>query len=212
MRIFVLDDADLRTGTDCFGYRDTDGDPFAGDYDRDGRVETEASGGSLNIDWDVGDVTITSITAYQKVERLQSEDTEAGPFPLIQPTFGAETKTFTQELRAAGGSDAFRWLAGAFYFDNEVDGHYLLDLTDLGFVFFDAVYTQNSESLAGFGQVEFDLSDRFTFIAGLRYATEEKDLDYLNVDESGFLHRRRRLADQCRVRLRRIHRRRPRGA
>ena len=110
----VLDDADLRTGTDCFGYRDTDGDPFAGDFDRDGRVETEASGGSLNIDWDVGDVTITSITAYQKVERLQSEDTDAGPFPLIQPTFGAETKTFTQELRAAGGSDAFRWLVGAF--------------------------------------------------------------------------------------------------
>ncbi len=145
----VLDDADLRTGTDCFGYRDTDGDPFAGDYDRDGRVETEASGGSLNIDWDVGDVTITSITAYQKVERLQSEDTEAGPFPLIQPTFGAETKTFTQELRAAGGSDAFRWLVGAFYFDNEVDGHYLLDLTNLGFVFFDAVYSRTASPWPG---------------------------------------------------------------
>ena len=72
--------------------------------------------GSLNIDWDVGDVTITSITAYQKVERLQSEDTEASPAPLIQPTFGAETTTFTQELRAAGGTDAFRWLVGGFYF------------------------------------------------------------------------------------------------
>src|SRR5688572_3953814 len=173
-------------GTDCFGYRDTDGDPFEGDYDRDGRVETEASGGSLNIDWDVGDVTITSITAYQKVERLQSEDTEASPFPLIQPTFGAETTTFTQELRAAGGSDAFRWLVGGFYFDNDVDGHYLLDLTNLGFVFFDAVYTQESESIAGFGQLEFDLSDQFTFIAGARFSNDQKELDYLNVDESGF--------------------------
>jgi iron complex outermembrane receptor protein len=182
----VLDDADVRTGTDCFGYRDTDGDPFEGDYDRDGRVETEASGGSLNIDWDVGDVTVTSITAYQKVERLQSEDTEASPAPLIQPTFGAETTTFTQELRAAGGSDAFRWLVGGFYFDNDVDGHYLLDLTNLGFVFFDAVYTQESESIAGFGQLEFDLSDQFTFIAGARFSNDQKGLDYLNVDESGF--------------------------
>ncbi len=173
-------------GTDCFGYRDTDGDPWEGDYDRNGRVETEASGGSLKIDWDVGDVTITSITASQKVERLQEEDTEASPAPLIQPTFGAETKTFTQELRAAGGSDTFRWLLGAFYFDNEVDGHYLLDLTNLGFVFFDAVYTQNSESIAGFGQLEFDLSDQFTVIAGARWANDEKDLDYLNVDTSGF--------------------------
>ena len=181
----VLDDADLRTGTDCFGYRDTDGDPFEGDYDRDGRVETEASGGSLNIDWDVGDVTITSITAYQKVERLQSEDTEASPAPLIQPTFGAETTTFTQELRAAGGSDAFRWLVGGFYFDNEVEGHYLLDLTNLGFVFFDAVYEQESESMAAFGQVEFDLSDQFTVIAGARWSNDQKELDYLNIDESG---------------------------
>jgi iron complex outermembrane recepter protein len=173
-------------GTDCFGYRDTDGDPWAGEYDRDGRVETEASGGSLKIDWDVGDVTITSITAYQKVERLQSEDTDAGPNPYVQPTFAADTKTFTQELRAAGGTDAFRWLVGGFYFDNEVDGHYLLDLTNLGFVFFDAVYTQKSESIAGFGQLEFDLSDQFTVIAGARWANDEKDLDYLNVDTSGF--------------------------
>jgi len=183
---FELDDADIRTGTDCFGYQDTDGDPWAGDFNRDGRVETEASGGSLKIDWDVGDVTVTSITAYQKVERLQEEDTDMGPTPaMILPTFAAETTTFTQELRAAGGTDAFRWLVGGFYFDNDVDGHYLLDLTSLEFVFFNAVYTQNSESIAGFGQLEFDLSDRFTLIAGARWSNDEKDLDYLNIDESG---------------------------
>jgi iron complex outermembrane receptor protein len=172
-------------GTDCFGYRDTDGDPWAGDYDRDGRVETEASGGSLKIDWDVGDVTVTSITAYQKVERLQEEDTEASPAPLVMPTFAAETKTFTQELRAAGGSDTFRWLVGGFYFDNDVDGHYLLDLTNIEFVFFNANYTQTSESLAAFAQVELDLSDQFTVIAGGRWSNDQKELDYLNVDESG---------------------------
>jgi iron complex outermembrane receptor protein len=182
----TLDDVDLRVGTDCFGYRDADGDPWAGDFNRDGRVETEASGGSLKIDWDVGDVTITSITAYQKVERLQEEDTDMGPTPLmILPTFAAETTTFTQELRAAGGTDAFRWLVGGFYFDNDVDGHYLLDLESLGFVFFDAVYTQTSESLAAFAQVEFDLSDQFTLIAGARGSNDQKELDYLNVDESG---------------------------
>ncbi len=191
-------------GTDCFGYRDTDGDPWAGDYDRDGRVETEASGGSLNAEWDVGDVTITSITAYQKVERLQEEDTEASPAPLIQPTFGAETTTFTQELRAAGGTDSFHWLVGGFYFDNDVDGHYLLDLTNLGFVFFDANYEQQSESWAVFGQVEFDLSDRFTLIAGLRYANEEKELDYLNVDTSGLFEADHRHQRRVRFRHRRV--------
>jgi iron complex outermembrane recepter protein len=180
-----LDAADLRTGTDCFGYRDTDGDPWAGEFDRDGRVEVETRGLAASIDWQLGDFDVTSITAFQTVERLQSEDTEASPFPLVMPTFAAETDTFTQELRIGGESERFRWLAGLYYFDNEVNGHYTLDLTNLGFIFFNANYTQETDSLAAFGQVEFDLGDQWTLIAGVRAENEEKTLDYLNVDESG---------------------------
>lgn len=184
----MLDMGDQRPapGTDCFGYRDTDGDPFAGEYDRDGKVEVETSGISLKADWDLEFALLTSITAFQTVDRLQTEDTEAGPFPLIQPTFTAETDTFTQELRISGESDTRRWLAGLYYFSNDVDGNYLLDLTNLGFVFFDANYTQDTDSLALFGQVEFDLSDQWTFIVGARVASEEKELDYLSLETSGF--------------------------
>ena len=182
----VVDATDRPPGADCFGYQDTDGDPFAGEFDRNGRVEVKTSGFSLNIGWELENFTITSITAVQKVERLQSEDTDAGPCPCIQPTFQADTDTVTQELRIAGGSDTFRWLGGVYYFDNDVDGHYLLDLTTLGFVFFDANYTQETDSLALFGQLEFDLSDQWTMIVGARASNEEKELDYLNVDTSGF--------------------------
>ncbi|HET6630938.1 MAG TPA: TonB-dependent receptor [Woeseiaceae bacterium] len=183
----ALDAGDLRPtpGTDCFGYRDTDGDPWAGDFDRDGRVVVETRGLSANVDWELENFTVTSITAFQTVERLQTEDTDAGPFPLLQPTFAARTDTFTQELHIDGGGDDFRWLAGLYYFDNEVDGDYILDLTNLGFVFFDVDYLQETDSLAVFGQVEYDLADQWTLIAGARLANEEKTLDYLNVDRSG---------------------------
>src|SRR5690606_10022613 len=42
----ILDAGDLRPepGTDCFGYVDADGDPWAGDFDRDGRVVVETQG------------------------------------------------------------------------------------------------------------------------------------------------------------------------
>ena len=185
----VSDANDMRPapGADCFGYRDTDGDPHAGDYDRDGRVKVETVGASLTLNWRMNDsVTLTSITGFQNVDRLQSEDTEAGPLPLIMPTFRAETETFTQELRAAGGSERFRWLVGLYYFDNKVDGHYSLDLLNLDFVNFEANYVQDTESMALFGQVEFSLSEDWTLIAGLRGAFEEKKLDYLNLDTSGF--------------------------
>ena len=183
----VLDANDARTGTDCFGYVDTDGDPWAGDYDRHGRVFVENKGATVNLSWRLGGMTFTSITAGQKVDRLQSEDTEASPAPLIQPTFQADTSTFTQEFRLAGGEDTpLKWVGGLYYFDNDVDGHYILDLTNLGFVKFDANYTQESKSWAAFGQLEYDLTPRLTLIGGLRYANEKKELDYLNRDVSGF--------------------------
>jgi hypothetical protein len=172
-------------GTDCFGYTDTDDDPWAGDYDRHGKVETKAYGGALHADWPIGDLSLVSITAYQRVERLQSEDTDAGPNPFIMPTFMAATDTFTQEFRLSGDTDRMRWLLGAFYFNNKVDGHYLLDLTNLGFVYFDANYNQDAESYAAFGQLEYDLSDQFTVILGLRWANETKELDYLNIETTG---------------------------
>lgn len=182
----MLDANDLRPapGTDCFGYRDPTSDPWTGEYDRDGRVEVETSGVSLKFNWERNNLAFTSITAFQNVDRLQSEDTEASPFPLILPTFTAETDTITQELRLAGGSETFRWLAGLYYFDNEVKGLYTLDLTNLGFVFFDANYTQQTDSIALFGQLEFDLTDQWTLIVGSRIDSEEKELDYLNQDVS----------------------------
>jgi iron complex outermembrane receptor protein len=182
----MLDAADLRTGVDCFGYRDTDGDVHAGEYDRDGDVRVKNSGASGRIDWRIGDMILTSITAYELNDRLQQEDTDASPAPLLIPTFGANTDQWTEELRLAGETGNFRWLGGFYYYNQDVDASYTLDLTNLGFVYFDAGYTQQTESWAAFGQVEWEIADQWTLIGGLRYTEEEKELDYLNVDVSGF--------------------------
>jgi iron complex outermembrane receptor protein len=181
-------------GLDCFSYRDTDGDPWTGEYDRNGSVKVEHTGAALNIDWAFGDLQFTSITAFTNVDRLQEEDTDMNPFvagaglpSLLQPTFQAETDTITQEFRLASADDqSFRWLGGFFYFDNEVDAAYDLDTTTISFVLLDADYTQETESFALFGQVEYDFSDSWTLIAGLRYTDEEKTMDFVNIDRSSY--------------------------
>lgn len=189
-------------GTDCLGFFgepgvlvpggipevgiDSDGDPWAGNYDRRGRVETENRSFSANLNWQLGDLLFTSITSVSNVERLQEEDTEMSPLPLIVPTFAAETDTFTQEFRLTRDEESFRWLAGAYYFDNQVDGHYDLDTTQiLAFVFLDTDYRQDTESWALFGQLEFDLADDWTLIAGLRYTDEQKTMNFQNIDTFG---------------------------
>ena len=172
-------------GCDAFGYADTDNDPHAGDFDRNGRVKVENWGLSGRMDWNVGDINIVSITAFEKVSRLQEEDTDATPFPLLIPTFGADTDQVTEELRISGETDRMRWLGGFYYFNSDVDASYLLDLTNLGFVFFDAGYKQNTDSWSTFGNLEFDLTSQLTLIGGLRYTEEDKTIDYRNVETTG---------------------------
>jgi iron complex outermembrane recepter protein len=179
-------------GLDAFGYSDTDGDPWAGDYDRPGRVEVTNRSLQANVTWAIGELDFTSITAYTGVERLQQEDADMNPFlgsgqdlSFIAPTFAADTDTVSQELRVAGEMERLRWLAGAYYFDNEVNGNYTLNTDAIGFVRMDARYTQQTDSIDLFGQVEYDLADSLTLIAGLRWTSEDKELDFRNVDSSG---------------------------
>jgi len=198
--IFGFDQFD--PGVDCLGFFgapgvltpegipevgiDSDGDPWAGNYNRNGGVKTENQSFSATLDWQIDDLQFTSITSTSNVDRLQEEDTEMGPLPLLEPTFRAETDTFTQEFRLASGEGPVRWLAGVYYFDNEVKGMYDLDTTQiLDFVFLDADYTQDTESWQVFGQVEFDLSDDWTLTAGLRYTDEEKTMNFENIDTWG---------------------------
>ena len=104
---------------------------------------------------------------------------------FIAPTFAADTDTVSQEFRVAGEMERMRWLAGAYYFDNEVNGNYTLNTDAIGFVRMDARYTQQTDSIDLFGQVEYDLADSLTLIAGLRWTSEDKELDFRNIDSSG---------------------------
>jgi len=173
-------------GNDAFGYSDTDGDPHAGDYNRNGKVKVKADGASANLSWDLNDnLTLVNIGAYDHTDRWQAEDTDAGPNPFIEPTFNAKTKQYTEELRLHGNYDKWRWVTGFYYYNQKVDGHYTLDLSNLGFVYFNANFNQDTESWALFGQSEYDLTPNWTFIAGLRYTEETKNIDYRNVDTTG---------------------------
>jgi iron complex outermembrane receptor protein len=192
-------------GLDAFGYRDTDGDPWAGDYDRDGPLVIENDGFSARLEWDLGpDVTLTSISAWEDYRRLFGEDTDLGPFPGIVPTFDSDIDQFTQEIRLAGSRDRLRWTAGVYYFESQVQGVIDLGVVALAgvaprcrdgacpppgtdwLIYYDAKYKQDTDSWAGFGQVEYDLNDAYTLIGGLRYTDERRDLNFLAVDLAGF--------------------------
>jgi iron complex outermembrane receptor protein len=187
-------------GVDNWGYQDTDGDVWAGEYDREGLLKIDSKGASIRLDYDGGDYTLTSITAVEDVEKIHQEDTDVGPFDGISPQFVSENEQFSQEFRVAFSTGSMDWMFGAYYFENEVTGALDLALNFPGplvdaitespegsfgpdmvnFVDYDVDYLQESESSAIFGQVEVPLNEQFNLTVGLRYTTEERTMVYQN--------------------------------
>ena len=80
-------------------------------------------GVSAQIDYDWGDLTFTSITAYRENEASFTSDSDFTSLDILEDVFqAAEIKTFTQEFRVASNYDGrFNWQLGGTYFDETLD-------------------------------------------------------------------------------------------
>lgn len=176
---------------------DTGSNELNGNFDRDTVIyddgggnpqEADGWGGSAKIDWDLGGVTVTSITAYENASSLSRGDIDGGAGAVFLPggsvpgfiPFPADTQDsiddldqFTQELRiASNGENIFDWQVGFFYFDTD------FQVSTVGSAF-PPLTTVNheNESWAIFGQASYDVTDRFTLTGGVRYTEDERSFN-----------------------------------
>jgi iron complex outermembrane receptor protein len=160
--------------TDFLGYRDTDGDPFKGDWSVDPRYDVDQRAATVRVSQDFGWGTLTSITGYVDFKRQWGADTDAGPYRELDFVEHDRIDQVSQELRLSGATDKSDWLVGAFVSRDRVkmsyDGH-LQDLFNTTLLTFS---DQTSKSAAVFANVEHKLTDELSLVAGLRYTWEQK--------------------------------------
>jgi iron complex outermembrane receptor protein len=139
----------------------------------------DSYGASAMLRWDVNDLELVSISAYEWSDKVYEEDAD-GPDPFINAFFTVKAKQVTQELRLAGETNRLQWVVGAFYYNDKKED---LGITIpplialLGTTFgLQNEATLDTESWALFGHGEFQLNERFSFLAGVRFTTESKDL------------------------------------
>lgn len=179
---------------DGFGYADTDGDIYAGDYDIEGKERVDVLGGSINAQWKLAGATITSISAYEQVNRNTLEDTDASPNNVLTARYVDRPRQFSQELRVASDGDRrLSYVLGAFYFHDKLKTDSAFDIlrgvrdpsaplggfdpvSSIGYLRYP--YTQTTNSIAAFGQLDYKLSDRLTATAGVRASRDKIRFDY----------------------------------
>lgn len=139
------------------------------------QAHNDQSGVSAKIDWALGGVDVTSITAYRESDFklvLDLDGTEANWF--THDPDRQKSKTFSQELQLAGKTDRLQWLAGAYFFSEDASASYNLFLPLAG-VNQRPEATNETRAYAVFAQGGYSLTDRFKATVGLRYSYEKKD-------------------------------------
>ena len=185
---------------DLFGYADLDHNDRALDANAEGKDKIDLFGLSAQVNWDLGPVSLVSVTAWSWAHRNAFENTDANPFQMLEINYLARQNQFTQELRlqSNGDDNRFNWVVGAYFMDETVRDastqDVLRDLRPLfpdGYSLADSVaafsypYTQDTRSYALFGQADYRITDRLIGTVGLRYSADEKAMDYRSQAEGG---------------------------
>ncbi|WP_346659668.1 TonB-dependent receptor [Pseudomonas sp. RIT-PI-S] len=147
-------------------------------------VEDTNKGLSAQVDWALGDYTLTSISAWRGWDNTQWQDgdrlaTVSAAYPGIEDKGELSYDQYSQELRLASPKGQFaEYVTGLYYMHAKDDETYRRTLvtttTPQRGV---ADYGTTSDSVAAFGETTLNFSPRLRGIAGLRFTH-----DYLAYD------------------------------
>ena len=181
-----------------------------GDADSHYQANMESYGVSGEIDWDLGPVSLTSITAHRWWDWYPANDIDGTSLEINtlaqQQNF---QRQFTQELRlASNGRNTIDYQVGLFYFSQVIRGYgrtgYGKDFaawnlnpavvpaatianTALALTGFeaDSYSDPRTKSYAAFGQADWHITDDLTLTAGLRFTHEDKTGSFTRFQVAG---------------------------
>jgi iron complex outermembrane receptor protein len=164
--------------------------PRRSSHDEIQRSNKTLSGLMARVEADLGWATLTSVTAYRKTESswwqalvplLSDQDGGQGTFEVDD---GADQKgdQTSQEFRLAGDTENFNWVAGLYYFEEDISiserfitywgPNTPLAVWGTGDVSFNM--DGETSSFAAFGQFTWDMTDTLALTLGARYTDDDK--------------------------------------
>jgi iron complex outermembrane receptor protein len=160
---------------DNAGYASPNNKPYVGSTDFPNNLSLRDRSATLNMNYDFGRASLTSITAYQKFNRRQNQDLDAGPLVEADNPNHDQINAFSQEVRLTSDKSwGFDWILGAYYSYDRVQFAQRIDLEDsLGFPTSNFA-DQRTRSEALFATVTVPIIPKVDVIGGVRYTHETR--------------------------------------
>ena len=146
-------------------------------------------GGSLTLDWTIGDLTLTSITGYERFSTRGAGDSDYTPLEISRTYTKARSRQWTQELRLTSPQEnRLSWILGLFYFNEKIRSDAWSAALPQGSVpalagtaaaaYSLTSFDHKAESGAAFGSGTFAVTDAVKLTVGARWTREKKTLDF----------------------------------
>jgi len=174
--------------TDILGYADT-ANYHQGEWDIPHQASwVDSLGSSATLNWHLPQFTLTSVTAYEHNTSRILEDTSASPNDLLTGSYYGHPRQISEEIRLTSPEQQLRWIAGVYYFHENLDSSVSFAAPGLGPSAFTGtsgdlegigqVSSMTTNSYAAFGNVDFAFTSRLKLTLGLRVTHESKKVQY----------------------------------
>lgn len=149
--------------------------------------DVEVLGGNVTVEWDLGNVTLKSITSYREFDISLYNDLDFSPLILFannHPEYAQDQKSQEFQFNGEAFDGRMNYVLGLYYFEEEAIETIYNQITfapplgggpDHFFQNIDRLV--NNDSHAIFGQANFDLSDDLTLTVGLRWTESNKEFE-----------------------------------
>src|SRR5882724_3849245 len=200
----IYDKALPQNAPNLYGYVNPSSSPFIQAVNVPGEVFKRASTIALNLQHEMGDVTLHSVTSFIRTRINYLEDSDGTPDNAVFYSDGGVANTYGQEFRLLKSTGAFRWTTGVNFFENKGDffvlfaeptfcdptsttycatagagsAHHPLSSARGKGAELQTAYTLDYKAYSGFGQAEYDFTDKLTAIVGARYTYDDQHFDW----------------------------------
>ncbi|MEL6917018.1 MAG: TonB-dependent receptor [Bacteroidota bacterium] len=161
--------------------------PFQVSFNEDVFRETITQNLALSLKYDFGSFSLNSVTAFQDTDLEALDEFDYSPLSIQAAARELEYQNISQELRLVSTSNTkLSWIAGAFlYRTRDDDSNDFITGSDFGLVDPDFAalvpFTRTDradiiqQGYALYGQASFEVTDKISLSAGLRYDFEENE-------------------------------------
>jgi iron complex outermembrane recepter protein len=131
----------------------------------------------LNQEFDLFD--FVSITSYNDNDNFQLLDQDSVALPIVTAPLWQSNETWSQEFQILSNAEdkPYRWIVGLYYWDDEsrYDPLNLYGLGIPGGVEIEIFSGVETQSVAVFGQMTYDITEATALTLGIRYTEDDRE-------------------------------------